>query len=257
MYVYFIIPSEKLKPNFIKIGFSNDFNSLKKRYSTYYGFNHISYHVKVNDKTQEIDIHNELKDNKLHIENELFVYDDNYNYEFYKDKLDELLKKSKKIKESEIDKYNAKLIETPIYENIDIDKKENIIEYKCDEYDITKDIDKLTISENVLSEEINKENRSIVKNNKKNNEEYYNLEKAKRYFEESVNNKYINKKKKFRQRAKKCNSFIKLLDEIYKKCKDDNIKIQFTELSPKYFQELDNNVFVSFINYIKNKYNIC
>jgi hypothetical protein len=54
--------------------------------------------------------------------------------------------------------------------------------------------------------------------------------------------------------AKKCNSFIKIIDKINKEYKYDIINIYFTELNPLSFQKIDNNVFDKFINYIENKY---
>lgn len=279
MYVYCISPSGKLKSNFIKIGFCTDFNSLKNRYSTYYGSNHIYYYVKVESKLQEIFIHNKFKELKLHIENELFIYndeDDKCNYNFYKQKLVEF--------SEEYEKEKIKFNEN--------NKTLNIID---DENEIIKYIDKLTISEKSVIAKTNKENTNKkvgiephpenienLKNDKKSDKGYYNLENAKCFFEESINNKY-NKKytdillysilyniknngkeynelykmhkktksdakfKKFNQKTKRCNIFINTLET-------NKINIKITELNPTFFQRLSKDDFKSLISYIEDNY---
>lgn len=82
MYVYCVCPYGKLKSNFIKIGFCTNIESLDKRYCTYYGSSYRSYYIKTNDKTQENVIHNGLKKMGLHIENELFIYNEIYDFLF-------------------------------------------------------------------------------------------------------------------------------------------------------------------------------
>jgi hypothetical protein len=77
MYIYCILPFGKLKSNFIKI------ESLKRRYGTYYGSSHKSYHIRVNCLSLESIIHKKLKDMNLHIENELFMYNELYDFNFY------------------------------------------------------------------------------------------------------------------------------------------------------------------------------
>lgn len=69
MYLYCSSPYGKLKSNFIKIGISTNIESLKSRYSTYYGSSFRYYYIKVDDKTFENNIHEELKQLGLHIEN--------------------------------------------------------------------------------------------------------------------------------------------------------------------------------------------
>lgn len=280
MYVYCIAPSGKLKSNFIKIGFCNDFNSLKKRYSTYYGLI-ISYHVKVDLKKREFEIHEELKNMRLHIIKELFIYDDdNYNYDFYKKKLDELSKKC----ENKIIEGNNVINTKETKNNITEDLFQNY------EEDIVKSTNKLTISE-----KSNKENANdFNKKDKKNNNKFYKLEKAISFFEESINSRYdknyndiyinsvlfdivdvykkndkeiynkickMHKKTnnyndlgKFNQQIKRCNMFIKTLDKI-EEYKNNKIKINFTELSPLYFRKLDSE-FKLFITYLEKKYGL-
>lgn len=89
MFVYCILPDEILKCNFIKIGYCINSETLKKRYSTYYGSELKIYYVKVKSKNIEKYIHEELKKKGLHLRNELFIYNDRFNFEFYSGVLDE------------------------------------------------------------------------------------------------------------------------------------------------------------------------
>lgn len=270
MYVYCVTPSGELKSNFIKIGFCNDFNSLKKRYSTYYGLIKI-YHVKVDLKKREFEIHKELKDMKLHITKELFKYDDKYNYNFYKERLDKLSKKCENKIIDDNDIINNKennTTEEELFQNDDED-----------ENDIIKSINELAISE-INSENINMLPTLSSSNDNINispkNEKYQNLENAIHLFRESINEhnrNYIDillysilhdiknnredneiykmhnlkDKGKFNQKTERCNLFIKLINE-------KEIKINFTKLSPDFLIKLNRNVFDSFLEYIKKKY---
>lgn len=81
MYLYCVAPYGKLKSNFIKIGFCSDFESLNRRYITYYGSSFRSYYVKISERKVEKDIFNKLTKLGLHLENELFIY--NKKYDFY------------------------------------------------------------------------------------------------------------------------------------------------------------------------------
>jgi hypothetical protein len=83
MYIYCATPYGKLKSNFIKIGFCTDWISLNKRYGTYYGTSFRSHYVKVEDKSSENIVHEKLKVLGLHLENELFIYDDIHDFYFY------------------------------------------------------------------------------------------------------------------------------------------------------------------------------
>jgi hypothetical protein len=83
MYIYFICPSGKLESNFIKIGICENPESLKKRYSTYYGTNYKSYYLKISNMYFEKNIQENLKKQGLHIENELFIYNKKYDINFY------------------------------------------------------------------------------------------------------------------------------------------------------------------------------
>lgn len=83
MFLYCISPHKKLKCNFIKIGICENINLLKNRYSTYYGDSCRYHYVKVNDKSSETKIHKKLKELELHLENELFIYNRNYDFYFY------------------------------------------------------------------------------------------------------------------------------------------------------------------------------
>lgn len=84
MFVYCICPDGKLKSNFIKIGSCTKIESLKKRYGTYYGSSNKSYYIKINNKISlENIVHKKLKDLNLHIENELFIYNEIYDFDFY------------------------------------------------------------------------------------------------------------------------------------------------------------------------------
>lgn len=161
MYIYCIAPSGVIIPNFIKIGFCRDFNNLKKRYKTYYGNSNISYHVKVNDKKQEFVIHNELKKMGLHIENELFKYNDEYNYKFYKDMLNELSKKDNKILNNNFIKRQHKVtLGDALYKYYKLlISKENTITEKMNSLNIYES----SISKNILNEKVKKiENRKYI-----------------------------------------------------------------------------------------------
>lgn len=83
MYVYCVCPNEKFKSKFIKIGFCKDKSTLKKRYTTCYGSSFRYYVLKVQNKIVECEIHKLLIYIGLHLENELFVCDNYYNFNFY------------------------------------------------------------------------------------------------------------------------------------------------------------------------------
>lgn len=139
MYIYCIAPYGKLESNFIKIGFCTKIETLKKRYTTYYGSSHRSYYIKVKHSTYEDIIHKRLKALGLHIENELFVYNKVNDFYFYVQQLNELNSiESKIIKNDKVN--NSKNIVKKL-NNIDVMfKKINInpvnIKYKLliDEY---------------------------------------------------------------------------------------------------------------------------
>lgn len=90
MYLYCIAPYGKLESNFIKVGFCTKIESLKKRYSTYYGSSHRCYYVEINHSCYEDKIHQKLKKMGLHIENELFVYNRVNDFYFYVQQLNEV-----------------------------------------------------------------------------------------------------------------------------------------------------------------------
>lgn len=106
MYLYCVTPYKNLKSNFIKIGFCNDIKSLNKRYTTYYGKSFRYYYVKINDKKEEKDIHENLRIMGLHIENELFKYYDIYDFYFYVQLLNNFSNEKEDIKRSNIIKEN-------------------------------------------------------------------------------------------------------------------------------------------------------
>lgn len=83
MFLYCITPYKNLKCNFIKVGICDDIVLLKNRYKTYYGDNCRYYYVKIKDKNDENNIHIKLKILGLHIENELFLLNNEYDFYFY------------------------------------------------------------------------------------------------------------------------------------------------------------------------------
>lgn len=89
MFIYCIVPGGDLKCNFIKIGTCIDSNSLYKRYNTYYGSDLNIHYVSVKNKNVEKCIHNKLKTLGLHLKNELFIYNEIYNFDYYVNILDE------------------------------------------------------------------------------------------------------------------------------------------------------------------------
>lgn len=129
MYIYCICPYQKIKPNFIKIGSCTNINSLKKRYSTYYGFSHRSYHVKVDNNSFETIIHKKLKDMDLHIENELFIYNEIYDFYFYVQQLNEL-----RNNKDENDNLND------IFKELNVSSDESDYNFDYDKYYVEKQI---------------------------------------------------------------------------------------------------------------------
>lgn len=89
MFVYCILPDGNLKCNFIKIGYCINYKNLKKRYSTYYGSDLKIYYVEVKTKNTEKYIHEKLKNKGLHLKNELFIYNDIFDFDFYSQVLNE------------------------------------------------------------------------------------------------------------------------------------------------------------------------
>lgn len=83
MFVYCITPNEKFDCKFIKVGICKNIITLKTRYITYYGENCIYYYVKVKNRKDENNIHKELKKLGLHLENELFILNNEYDFRFY------------------------------------------------------------------------------------------------------------------------------------------------------------------------------
>lgn len=132
MYIYCICPYGKIKPNFIKIGSCTNINSLKKRYSTYYGLSHRSYYVKVDNNSFETIIHKKLKDMNLHIENELFIYNEIYDFYFYIQQLNEL-KNNKNDEDNKINNIFNKL-------SISSDESEDDYNFDYDKYYVEKQI---------------------------------------------------------------------------------------------------------------------
>lgn len=110
MYLYCVVPYGKLKSNFIKVGICIKIESLNKRYITYYGSSFRSYYVKINDKCCEKVIHEKLTNLGLHLENELFIYNDIYDFYFY---TQELNKFGNEIK-TKNDKNNIMVLENQI-----------------------------------------------------------------------------------------------------------------------------------------------
>lgn len=83
MFIYCISPYKRLECNFIKIGFCEDISLLKGRYITYYGESCRYYYVKISNKNDEQKIHKKLKDLGLHLENEIFLLNKEYDFYFY------------------------------------------------------------------------------------------------------------------------------------------------------------------------------
>jgi hypothetical protein len=100
MYLYCVCPHGELESNFIKIGICEDFNSLKKRYTTYYGNSFRNYYVYVDDISSENFIHEKLKNQNLHIENELYKYNKTHDFHFYIQQLNDV--RSNKIDTNDI-----------------------------------------------------------------------------------------------------------------------------------------------------------
>lgn len=170
MYIYCIAPSGNIICNFIKVGICKDNKSLRKRYSTYYGTNLIYYYIKVKLKILEKDLHNELKNMKLHIENELFKYNDKYNFDFYKKKLNEFFESHKRLNKD----YNY------IFDNIVPDINKLFI------YCENPIIEKKKLKQNIKEIENIKDN--IIINHKKYCTTFYN------YIIENINDILICKK---------------------------------------------------------------
>lgn len=111
MYLYCVCPHGELESNFIKIGICEDFNSLKKRYTTYYGNSFRKHHVYVDDISSEKFIHEKLKNKNLHIEKELYKYNKIHDFHFYVQQLNE-------IESNKIDTNNTKINKLSISEKL-------------------------------------------------------------------------------------------------------------------------------------------
>lgn len=90
MFIYCIKPNDKINCDFVKIGYCSNIESIKKRYTTPYGSNFICYFINIDTIQGEKIIHNRLKYLKLHLENELFLYNKEYNFHFYINELTKL-----------------------------------------------------------------------------------------------------------------------------------------------------------------------
>lgn len=135
MFLYCITPNNNVMCNFIKIGICKDIITLKSRYITYYGDSCIYYYIKVINKSDENNVHEKLKKLGLHLENELFILNKEYNYDFYKKILKEFEKS-----DSNSDIYTLKrnfVLDFIIYIYKKKLKFENeyIINYKKDRYE--------------------------------------------------------------------------------------------------------------------------
>lgn len=119
MFIYCICPFGKLKSNFIKVGLCTNPESLKKRYSTYYGASYKCYYIKINDSSFEKKIHKRLKKQGLHIENELFVYNEKYDFSFYIQQLNEISNEDENI-ESIIKKLDILNIKKESVKSVDL-----------------------------------------------------------------------------------------------------------------------------------------
>lgn len=110
MFIYCIKPDGRLRCNFIKIGFSDDVCGLSKRYSTYYGLGCKYYYVEVCNKKCEYILHGYLKELGLHLENELYIHNEEYNFYYYITILEKMNISFGKESKNKIDitKYNYK-----------------------------------------------------------------------------------------------------------------------------------------------------
>lgn len=90
MFVYCIKPGGDTNCNFVKIGYCSNIESIKKRYTTPYGSNFIYHFINIDTIKGEKIIHNRLKYLKLHLENELFLFNEKYNFLFYVKELKKL-----------------------------------------------------------------------------------------------------------------------------------------------------------------------
>lgn len=123
MFLYCITPYKKMKCNFIKVGICENIELLKGRYITYYGENCRYYYVKIKDKKEELKLHIKLKGMGLHIENELFLLNDEYDFYFY----------IQMLKKFEI--YNSEdFIKKIQYDDIHTLKKNNIFDFIIEMY---------------------------------------------------------------------------------------------------------------------------
>lgn len=119
MFIYCISPYKKVECNFIKVGICEDITLLKSRYITYYGNSCRYYYIKIKNRNDENNIHDKLKRLGLHLENEIFLLNKEYDFYFYVQIL----------KEFEIIDLEEKPIKIIINENIYILKRNHLFDF--------------------------------------------------------------------------------------------------------------------------------
>lgn len=125
MFIYCISPYKKIECKFIKVGICDDITLLKSRYTTYYGNSCRYYYVKVINRNEENNIHKKLKELGLHLENEIFLLNKEYDFYFYVQIL----------KEFEIIDFENKPIKKIINKDTYILKRNHMFEFIIHIYD--------------------------------------------------------------------------------------------------------------------------
>lgn len=120
MFIYCIKPKDDIKCNFVKIGYCSKIESIKKRYTTPYGSNFIYHFISIDTNKGEKIIHNRLKYSNLHLENELFLYNEKYNFLFY-------IKELKKLELDFKEKLDDHILTNKL--NTDLNKKIHIFDF--------------------------------------------------------------------------------------------------------------------------------
>lgn len=92
MYIYCVCPGGNLKSKFLKIDCCDD-KEIKKQlkdYIEFYGDLYNRYIIKIDKNISKKDLYETLKINELEIDEGLFILDDNHDFSYYVQKINNL-----------------------------------------------------------------------------------------------------------------------------------------------------------------------
>lgn len=231
MFLYCITPYKKMKCNFIKVGVCENIELLKGRYMTYYGENCRYYYVKIRNKEEETQIHIKLKNLGLHIENELFLLNEEYDFYFY----------IQMLKKFEIYNSEDNFIKTTPGDDIYILKKNNMLDFIIEMYKNIIILENKIVNSIIITYDKKCDMEKLWKcylNFCINNKKYYNTKsilkkniQAMVYYDNPI--KYKNYKIEFK------------MDEI--------IVTEFNNIKKKYTRCINKMILLFLYNYVKIK----